>query len=115
MGKARRAGILLAEQARLKELPWRNNKAADVYLSTEGVFPRICIILARTQEGGEKDSLCPILSAIARRIKSHVAIDILLPDSLNEPTRTHLSAVPVHLTFKHLSTDNRAIAVSQPS
>lgn len=31
-GKIRRAGKVLAEQARPKEFPWKKNKAADVYI-----------------------------------------------------------------------------------
>ena len=37
-----------------------------IFIFREGVFLRICIILAGTQRGGEKVSLCPILSAILK-------------------------------------------------
>lgn len=44
-----------------------------IFIFREGVFPRICIILAGMQRGGERVSLCSILSAVlnwggARRV-----------------------------------------------
>lgn len=38
-----------------------------IFIFREGVFPRICIILAGMQRGGERVSLCSILSAILNR------------------------------------------------
>lgn len=65
--KLERGNCWLSRQNWKSSLGKRIKLQMYTFIFREGVFPRICIILAGTQGGGEKVSLCPILSTILKR------------------------------------------------
>jgi len=66
-GKLRRTGNCWLSRPDRKSSPGKRIKLQMyIFIFREGVFPRICVILAGTQQGGEKVSLCPTLFAVLK-------------------------------------------------
>jgi len=64
-GKRRRAGKVLAEPQK-SSLGRRIKLQMYIFILGVGVFPRISVVLAGVERGGENASLCPIFFAFPK-------------------------------------------------